>query len=230
MTDLLITCSISDWFSAKFIFEYVFEHASYMLVFLLMAIESSFIPFPSEVVVPPVAYIALKNPQADMNVTMVIIMATAGALVGSLFNYLLSLWIGRPVVYSFANSRLGHACLLDQQKVEKAERYFDKHGALSTLIGRLIPAVRQLISIPAGLSRMNIWVFMLFTAIGAGIWNIVLAMVGVILSKNVEPDKLFDFVEKYNHILTLVGFGLLLVCIAIIVWNAFKPRKATKVD
>lgn len=225
MSELLITCSLTDWFSAQYIFDFVYQNASYLLVFMFMAIESSFIPFPSEVVVPPAAYIAMKNPQADMTVTMVVVMATAGALVGSLFNYGLSLWIGRPVVYSFANSRLGHACLLDREKVEKAERYFDKHGAVSTLIGRLIPAVRQLISIPAGLSRMNIFVFMLFTVIGAGIWNVVLAIIGVILSKNVEPDQLFAFVEKYNHTLTLIGFGLLLICLSIIVWNAFKPRK-----
>lgn len=228
MTDLLINLSISDWFSAQYIFDFVYQNASYLLIFIFMAIESSFIPFPSEVVVPPAAYIALKNPQADMNVTMVILMATAGALVGSLFNYVLSLWIGRPVVYSFANSRLGHACLLDQEKVAKAEKYFDKHGAISTLIGRLIPAVRQLISIPAGLSKMNIWIFMLFTVLGAGIWNVVLAMIGVALSKSVEPDQLFAFVEKYNHTLTLIGFGLLVICLLIILWNAFKPRKKTK--
>lgn len=226
MTDLLITCSISDWLSAEYICHFVFDHASYWLVFLFMAIESSFIPFPSEVVVPPMAYVALTRPQADMNVTMVVLVATLGALVGSLFNYYISLWVGRPIVYSFANSRLGHACLLDQQKVEKAEQYFDKHGAMSTLIGRLIPAVRQLISIPAGLSKMNIWVFMLFTVIGAGIWNVVLASIGYVLSKSVSEADFFEFVEKYNHTLTLCGLGLLVVCILVILWNAFKPRKA----
>lgn len=226
MNDLMITCAISDWFSAEFLFDYMYNNASYWLVFIFMAIESSFIPFPSEVVVPPAAYIAIKNPNADMNVTLIVLVATAGALVGSLFNYYFSMWVGRPVVYSFANSRLGHACLLDQQKVEKAEKYFDKHGAMSTLIGRLIPAVRQLISIPAGLAKMNIWVFSLFTVIGAGIWNLVLALLGVWLSKVVEPEDLFGIVEKYNHYFTIGGFILLLICLGIILWNAFKPRKA----
>ena len=126
-------------------------------VFVFMVIESSFIPFPSEVVVPPAAYLAVQR--GDMNVFMVVLVATAGAVVGALINYVIALLIGRPIVYAFANSRFGHACLIDKEKVEKAEKYFDRHGAVSTFIGRLIPAVRQLISIPAGLARMNVGVF-----------------------------------------------------------------------
>ena len=137
-------------FDAAGFFQWFVENANYWFVFIFMVIESSFIPFPSEVVVPPAAYLA--STRGDLNAWMVVLVATAGAIVGALINYYLSLWIGRPLVYKFADSRFGHACLIDRAKVDKAEKYFDKHGAASTFIGRLIPAVRQLISIPAGLS------------------------------------------------------------------------------
>ncbi len=143
-------------FDASSFFQWFVENASYLFVFLFMMIESSFIPFPSEVVVPPAAYLACRNygVGADMNVYMVVVVATLGALAGAFVNYFLALWVGRPVVYRFADSKFGHACLIDRAKVEKAENYFDRHGAVSTLVGRLIPAVRQLISIPAGLAKM----------------------------------------------------------------------------
>ena len=163
-------------FDAATLFQWVVDNASYLLIFVLMTVESSFIPFPSEVVVPPAAYLACTK--GDMNVFAVVLVATAGALCGALINYFLSLWIGRPLVYSFADSRLGHALLINREKVENAEKYFDSPGAVSTFIGRLIPAVRQLISIPAGLARMNLGVFCIFTALGAGIWNGILAVLG----------------------------------------------------
>lgn len=209
-------------FDAASIFQWVVDNASYWLVFLLMVIESSFIPFPSEVIVPPAAYLAVTT--GDMNVYGVTLMATAGAVVGALVNYFLSLWIGRPIVYAFANSRLGHACLLDAAKVEHAEKYFDRHGAVSTLLGRLIPAVRQLISIPAGLARMNIGTFVLFTAIGAGVWNTVLAALGAWLGHTVPLSQLFTTVEQYNDYLSYIGLGIGAVCVAFILYNAFRPR------
>ena len=173
MIDLLIPLSITDYLDAAWFFNWFVENADYLFVFIFMMIESSFIPFPSEVVVPPAAYLAVQ--QGDMNIFAVVLVATAGALAGALVNYALAVLIGRPIVYAFADSRLGHACLIDREKVDKAERYFDRHGAVSTFIGRLIPAVRQLISIPAGLSRMNIWVFCLYTSLGAMLWNAILA-------------------------------------------------------
>ena len=109
----------------------------YLLVFAFMVIESSFIPFPSEVIVPPAAYLACTS--HEVNISAVVLVATAGAIVGALINYFLSVWIGRPIVYAFANSRVGHACLIDEAKVRRAEDYFDAHGAISTFIGRLIP-------------------------------------------------------------------------------------------
>lgn len=223
MTDLLLTLSIFD--AAQF-FNWFVEHANYLFVFVFMMIESSFIPFPSEVVVPPAAYIACTNVGAgsDMNIYMVVVMATLGALAGAFINYYLSLWIGRPIVYKFANSRLGHACLINQEKVEKAERYFDEHGAVSTFIGRLIPAIRQLISIPAGLAKMNVGVFAAFTALGALVWNAVLALLGYWLSLSVSPDELFAKVEEYNTYLTYIGYGIAAVCLIIILWNVMRPK------
>lgn len=194
----------------------------YLLVLGFMIIESSFIPFPSEVIVPPAAYLACTS--HEVNIYLIVVTATAGAIIGALINYYLSVWIGRPIVYSFANSRLGHACLIDEAKVRKAEDYFDRHGAVSTFVGRLIPAVRQLISIPAGLSRMNIGKFILYTGLGAGVWNIVLASLGYWLGTVVPREQLYAKVEQYNDYLTYVGIGIGLVCIGIILWNAFKPR------
>lgn len=218
----MILTAISDYASAQYLLQFFIDNAGYWLVFLFMVIESSFLPFPSEVVVPPAAYLAVTK--GDMNVFLIVLVATAGAVVGALINYFLSVWLGRPIVYAFANSRLGHACLIDQAKVEKAEKYFDKHGAISTFIGRLIPAVRQLISIPAGLSRMNIGVFVIFTALGALVWNCILAALGYWLGKTVPLEMLYESVEKYNHYFTVGGLILLLLCLLYILWNALKRR------
>lgn len=223
MNELLITCAMSDWFSAQFLLDFFYNNASYLFVFLFMVIESSFLPFPSEVVVPPAAYIAVTR--GDLNVILVVLVATAGAVVGALINYFLAVWLGRPIVYAFANSRIGHACLIDREKVDKAERYFDEHGAVSTFIGRLIPAVRQLISIPAGLARMNIGKFVIFTALGAGVWNCILAGLGYWLGKTVPLDTLYENVEKYNSYFTIGGFILLAICLLYIIWQAMKKKK-----
>ena len=166
--------------------------------------------------------------RGDMNIFAVVAVATAGALAGALINYVLALLIGRPIVYAFANSRFGHACLIDQKKVEKAELYFDRHGALSTFIGRLIPAVRQLISIPAGIARMNIWIFCLYTALGALVWNSILAGLGWWLSMHVSLDQLYAAVEQYNTYLSIGGLILLLLCVAYILYNAFKKKESKK--
>lgn len=217
-------------FDAAQFFGWFVENANYWFVFIFMVIESSFIPFPSEVVVPPAAYLASSNAGAgsDMNIIGVALIATLGALVGAFINYYLALWIGRPVVYKFADSRFGHACLIDRAKVDKAEAYFDKHGAISTFIGRLIPAIRQLISIPAGISRMNVMKFAIFTGLGALLWNTILAALGYWLAQTVEPAHLFEKVEEYNRYLTWGGYALAIICILYILWNAFKPRKETK--
>ena len=218
----LITMSM---FNAGEFFAWFVDNANYLFVFLFMVVESSFIPFPSEVVVPPAAYLACASPDSGMNVYLVVFFATLGALCGAFINYYLALWIGRPVVYRFADSRLGHACLIDSAKVDKAERYFDAHGAVSTFVGRLIPAIRQLISIPAGLARMNVGLFALFTSLGALVWNVVLASLGYWLSLHVSLPQLFDKVEEYNRYLTWGGDGLLILCVIYICWKAFSKKR-----
>ena len=135
----------------------------YWNILILMAIESSFIPFPSEVVVPPAACMACMA-DSHLNIFWVIIVATIGANIGALVNYFIARTLGRAVVYRFADSRLGHLCLLNGEKVQKSEEYFRKHGVASTFFGRLVPAVRQLISIPAGLARMDLKKFMLHSS------------------------------------------------------------------
>ena len=206
------------------LFLWVEAHLNYYWITVLMAIESSFIPFPSEVVVPPAAYFA-STEGSNLNIYLVVVFATLGALIGALVNYYLSVWIGRPLVYKFANSRFGHMCLIDEAKVEKAEQYFDKHGAISTFIGRLIPAVRQLISIPAGLARMNLAKFVLFTSLGAGVWNIVLASLGYWLSTFIPKDQLYAQIEHYNQYLTYGGYGIGVIVVLFIIYNAFKKKK-----
>ena len=195
----------------------------YLMVLGLMIVESSFIPFPSEVIVPPAAYLAATS--HEVNIFGIVALATSGAIIGALVNYYLSVWIGRPIVYRFADSRIGHACLIDRAKVDNAERYFDKHGAVSTFVGRLIPAVRQLISIPAGLARMNVGKFVIFTGLGAMAWNIVLAILGWWLGQLVPRQELFAKVEQYNGYLTYAGIALGVICVGIIAWNAFKKHE-----
>ena len=205
-------------FDAHEFFKWFCADANYWFVFVFMIIESSFIPFPSELVVPPAAYVAATR--GDMNIILVVLFATAGALVGALINYGLSLWLGRPIVYRFADSRLGRACMVTPEKVRKAEDYFDRHGSISTFIGRLIPVIRQFISIPAGLARMNIAKFMIFTALGAGLWNIILGALGYWLGKTVPYAMLESKIEEYNTYLSWAGFALLLGVILVIAYNA----------
>lgn len=224
---MILDAILVSLFNASEFFQWFIDHANYLFVFLFMTIESSFIPFPSEVVVPPAAYLACTDygVGAGMNIYGVVAMATLGALCGAFINYYLALWIGRPLVYRFADSRIGHAMLIDREKVEKAEQYFDRHGAISTFIGRLIPAIRQLISIPAGISRMNVGIFAIFTGLGALIWNSILAALGYWLSLNVDPAHLFEKVEQYNAYLTWCGYGIAVICLIFILYNAFHRKK-----
>lgn len=200
--------------------EWCLENLNYWTITLLMAIESSFIPFPSEVVVPPAAYKAAAT--GELNVWLVILSATLGALIGAFINYFLALWLGKPIVYKFANSRLGHMCLLDEQKVIKAEQFFIRYGVAATLVGRLVPAVRQLISIPAGLAKMNIAKFALFTAIGAGAWNAVLATMGYLLEAVVPEEQLIATVTKYSH---EIGYGIIAVVAIALAYLIYKGVK-----
>lgn len=232
----MIECAISEYANAQYLLQFFIEHAGYWMVFIFMVIESSFLPFPSEVVVPPAAFISAQTAKQliykgqevaipDLNIALIVLVATAGAITGALINYFIAMWVGRPIVYGFANSRFGHACLIDAAKVEKAEKYFDDHGAVSTFIGRLIPAVRQLISIPAGLARMNLGKFILFTGLGAMVWNCILAGLGYWLGTTIDINQLYTSVEKYNSYLTIGGIVILLLCVAYILWNALRKSK-----
>ncbi|WP_025799002.1 DedA family protein [Hoylesella saccharolytica] len=205
------------------------NNLNYWTVFLLMFIEGSVIPAPSELIVPPAAYRAAAG---ELNIFLVVLVATLGALAGSTANYFAAYYLGRPMIYRFANSRLGHLCLLNQQKIEQAEKYFYDHGVVATLTGRLLPGIRQIISIPAGLSKMKFWKFALYTTIGAGIWNCVLATLGWYLHSFVPLDQLNSKIEEYNsHIQIIVVAVLVLIAlIAGLMWYFKRKKKKASIS
>ncbi len=199
------------------IIQFCLENLNYLTILIFMAIESSFIPFPSEVVVPPAAWMAC-SPDSDMNIILVAVFATLGADIGALVNYYLARSLGRAVVYKFADSRFGHLCLLNGEKVERSEEYFRRHGIPSTFFGRLVPGIRQLISIPAGLARMKLRPFLLYTTLGAGIWNIVLVFLGYLIHLSFPelktPKDVADKAAEYSHEIgyaIFAGVGIVIV-------------------
>ena len=207
---------------------WVLGNLDYWVVFVFMIIESSFIPFPSEVIVPPAAWLSMTDGN-EMNFILVVVIATLGANIGALVNYYLAKWLGRPVVYKFANSKFGHLCLINQEKIENAEEYFRKHGAASTFFGRLVPAVRQLISIPAGLSGMKLGPFLLYTTLGAGTWNLVLALIGYAIYASF-PDirstqAVADLAAEYSH---LIGYCILVIAAMVVAWLIYKQWNKKK--
>lgn len=195
------------------------EHLNYWVITLLMAIESSFIPFPSEVVVPPAAYKAATT--GELNVFLVVLCASVGACIGALVNYFLARYLGRPLVYRFAESRIGHMCLIDTSKVERAECYFDEHGAVGTFFGRLVPAVRQLISIPAGLARMSLGRFLFYTTLGASLWNSILAGMGWYIG-HYYSGQLEEKVAQYSGELKI---AMLVLGVAVVLYLIYKGVK-----
>ncbi len=203
---MTIVDNIIAWYSA---------HMNYASITALMAVESSFIPFPSEVVIPPAAFVA-EQPESvlcatgnyPVDVLLIVLFGTLGAMIGAIINYGLSVWLGRIIIYKFADSRLGHMCLLSSEKLERAEAYFREKGNVSTFIGRFIPGIRQLISIPAGLARMNFGAFLWWTFLGAFIWNCILAALGYIAAGQM------DLIKEYSHELSvaiLILLGLVVV-------------------
>lgn len=202
--------------------QWCLDNLNYWTITLLMAIESSFIPFPSEIVVPPAAY---KAYHGELNIYLVVLFATIGAEIGALVNYYLAKYLGRPIVYKFAESRVGRMCLLNAKKVEKAEEYFKKHGALSTFIGRLVPAVRQLISIPAGLANMNLGKFMLYTALGAGAWNVILALLGYFIGSALPREEFDAVVNEWSHTIGIVFIVIFALVIAYWIYQGFRKSK-----
>ena len=192
---------------------------NYGTIWLLMLLESTVIPVPSELVVSPAAYHAAGG---NLNIWLVILFATIGADCGATINYLAGYYLGRPIIYRFANSKWGRLCMLNQEKVEKSERYFDNHGMVATITGRLLPGIRHLISIPAGLAKMNYWKFLLYTTLGAGVWNCILAILGWYLHTIVPEEQLNDKIAEYGEyikvaIMVLVAVALVYFMIRMLI-------------
>ena len=202
--------SVTDWYMANI---------NYGTIAFLMAIESSFIPFPSEIVVPPAAF---KAAGGDLNVILVVVSATVGAIAGALFNYCIALWLGRPIIYRLADTKLAHLMLIDRAGVEKSEEYFGNYGRSTTFIARFVPAIRQLISLPAGLVRMNIRDFILFTALGSALWNVILAVLGYFVYSQKE------LLEQYYHEISLVFLALGFLFALYVILKAFVFDKTGK--
>lgn len=208
---------VENWYS---------DNMNYGSITILMTIESSFIPFPSEVVIPPAAYVADNDGSSlhvtdnyPVNVLLVVLFGTIGAILGATINYLLSMWLGRPIIYAFADSRVGHVLLLSSDKIRKAEDYFNDHGKVSTFVGRLIPGIRQLISMPAGLAKMHFGWFLLYTFLGAFLWNMVLALLGYIAHGQM------DLIHQYSHELSIIILALLAVAIVYFIIRAILKRR-----
>jgi membrane protein DedA with SNARE-associated domain len=194
------------------------DNINYGTITLLMTAESTVIPFPSEMIVPPAAYKASQE-GSDLNILLVIFFATMGAIMGSTINYCFALWLGRPVIYRFAESRLGKMFLLSTKKVKQSEDYFVKHGKASTFIGRLVPGIRHLISLPAGLAKMHFGTFILFTGLGALIWNIILVAVGYVAHGS------SDLIDKYSKQFSYLLFGLGILFVLYLIYNGFFKKK-----
>ena len=199
------------------------NNLNYPTIFFLMMLESTVIPVPSELVVSPAAYHAAGG---NLNIWLVILFATLGADLGATINYVVAYYVGRPVIYRFANSKLGHLCLLNQEKVEKSEKYFDDHGMVATITGRLIPGIRHLISIPAGLAKMHFGYFLLYTTLGAGVWNIILAALGWYLHTIVPEEKLHDKILEYGDYIKYAILGAVVLAAAYFIIKKYLKKKA----
>ncbi|MFQ6116735.1 MAG: DedA family protein, partial [Candidatus Bipolaricaulia bacterium] len=178
-----------------------------------MFLESSFFPFPSEVIIPPAGYLAS---QGRMSLWVVIALGTLGSLLGALFNYWISLKLGRPLILKF-----GRYLGLTEKRYSKAESYFRAHGEVSTFVGRLVPGLRQYISLPAGLARMNLWRFALFTTLGAGIWVTVLAWLGYFIGNNQELLK-----RSLHQITIYIAIFLVFIVLLYSWWHRRRSRRA----
>jgi membrane protein DedA with SNARE-associated domain len=183
----------------------------YLGIFIMMFLESTFFPFPSEVAMIPAGILAAKS---EMNLVIAILVGTSGSLLGALFNYFLARKYGRVGVLKF-----GKYFFFTEEKLQKMEKFFVAHGSFSTFVARLIPGVRQLVSLPAGLSNMPLNKFTLHTTLGAGIWVTVLALLGYILGENEE------LVKEYTHQIVLVMLFFIMIATF---WYILKQKKRLK--
>ena len=194
------------------IVEWYRMHLNYGTITLLMAVESSFIPLPSELIIPPAAYLALTG---NLNLGLIILFSTIGCIIGAFFNYSISYFLGRKIIYALAETKIARIFFVTPAKIENAEEYFLKNGNTSTLIGRLIPGIRHLISIPAGLAKMNLRNFILFTAIGSAIWNSILAIMSYFLI-----DKWKVYFKEITWGFVIIG----LIFVAYLIYKALNNK------
>ncbi len=200
--------------------EVIFQ-LGYLGIALLMALESSFVPFPSEVVMPPAGYLAA---QGRMSAPLALAAGLAGSLIGALVNYYLAAKLGRPLLH-----RYGKYFLIKEKSLNKAEEFFQRHGEISMFVGRLIPVIRQLISLPAGFARMRLDLFVFYTALGAGIWCAILTYIGWYVGRNAEMLASFDElmrnpeVHRYSTRAVIAMVPLILLTISLYIW--FHRRK-----
>jgi membrane protein DedA with SNARE-associated domain len=193
--------TVIDWYKA---------HLNYGTLTLLMAIESSFVPLPSELVIPPAVFLVFEG---KLNLPLIILFSTLGCIIGALFNYSISLYLGRKIIYGLAESKWARIFFINPSKVEHAEQYFLNNGNSSTFIGRLIPGIRHLISIPAGLSKMNLRNFVIYTAVGSLIWNSALALMSYFL------------IDKWEIYFKEITWGFILLGVGFVVYLIYKGIK-----
>jgi len=201
MIELNIFTTIIDWYMSNM---------NYFTIFILMAIESTFVPLPSELVLPPAAWLAS---QGQLNFFLIVISATLGCCVGALFNYTLSFYLGRAIIYGLADSKYAKFFFINRAKLEHAENYFIENGNTSTFIGRLVPGIRHLISIPAGLARMSLKKFILYTFLGSALWNTILSALGYFFGKNQEV--LMKYFDELKYVFLVLGVIFVLYLILV---------------
>jgi membrane protein DedA with SNARE-associated domain len=195
------------------------ENMTYLTITILMAIESTFIPLPSELVIPPAAWKAAQA-TGELNLFLIILFASLGCVLGATINYVLSRNLGRTIIYGLADSKAARIFFINREKLQKAENYFVENGNTSTFIGRLVPGIRHLISIPAGLAKMNFYKFIFYTFTGSLLWNTVLSLLGYYFGKNQ------DMLMQYFHEFQWVAYGVGILFVVYLLF--FKKRKNRK--
>ncbi|HOK03392.1 MAG TPA: DedA family protein [Spirochaetota bacterium] len=205
----------------KYLINLYMENINYPAVLFLMTLESTFIPVPSELVVPPAAW---KAAQGDLNIFLVVLFSTIGCVLGALINYFLAKTLGRKIIYSLVDTRIAHMMFINRHSMEKSEKFFIKYGKSSTFIGRLVPGVRHLISIPAGISLMNLRDFIFYTFIGSAIWNGILAALGYFLYTQQE------LLKQYYRDITIAVLILFVVFLIYLVTKIFNNKNNSPED